>query len=63
MFQSQLVWMIETRRRDQLPQRLTVSRWELATRTDLSLTTMARWRRRSWLVTPVGQWPVWHCCA
>ena len=24
---------------------------------------MARWRDLSWLVTPVGQWPVWHGCA
>src|SRR5262245_10919460 len=42
---------------------LTVSRWKLATRTALSTTTIARWRARSWLVTPVGHWPVWHCCA
>jgi hypothetical protein len=44
------------------PSALTVSLWKLATGTDLSDTTRARWRVRSWVATPVGQRSVWHCC-
>ncbi len=31
-----------------------VVRWKLNTRSDLSGTTSARWRTRSWVETPVG---------
>mmetsp|Transcript_9623 Transcript_9623/g.22372 ORF Transcript_9623/g.22372 Transcript_9623/m.22372 type:complete len:239 (-) Transcript_9623:174-890(-) len=37
--------------------------WKLATRWALSGTTSARWRCGSWVVTPVGQWPVWQAWA
>jgi hypothetical protein len=55
--------VLQARRLHQFLQGVQGCWWKLKTPVALSGTTSAFCRIGSWVVTPVGQWPVWQVCA